>query len=89
MFWARMATRVVPLATGPGRPSRTITGMTMSDPPPAMTLRNPAATPTTVAAGMATGGWIGSHVAVKKGERMIRVVVYITLTALAVKLVLG
>ena len=41
-----------------------------------------------LAAGMATGGWIGSYVAVKKGERIIRLVVYMTLTALAAKLLL-
>jgi uncharacterized protein len=39
-----------------------------------------------LAAGTATGGWIGSHVAVKKGERTIRAVLYIALIALAVSL---
>lgn len=39
-----------------------------------------------LAAGMAAGGWIGANFAVKKGERVIRVILYITLAAMAVKL---
>lgn len=41
-----------------------------------------------LAAGNATGGWIGSHVAVKKGERLIRVVLNIVLLVMAVRLLL-
>ncbi len=39
-----------------------------------------------LAAGMAAGGWIGSHVAVARGERAIRVVLFVALAALAAKL---
>ena len=39
-----------------------------------------------LAAGMALGGWIGAGVAVKKGERAIRVILYITLIAMAARL---
>jgi uncharacterized membrane protein YfcA len=39
-----------------------------------------------LAAGNAIGGWIGSHVAVKRGERMIRLVLYAALIAMAVRL---
>ena len=42
-----------------------------------------------LAAAMATGAWIGSAFAVKKGERAIRIVLYIALTAMAAKLLLG
>jgi uncharacterized membrane protein YfcA len=42
-----------------------------------------------LAAGNATGGWIASHVAVKKGERVIRVVLFLALTVMAVKLLLS
>ena len=38
--------RLVPFATGPGRPMKTSTGTLSSEPPPAMTLRKPATTPT-------------------------------------------
>jgi len=41
-----------------------------------------------LAAGMALGGWIGSHVAVGRGERLIRVVFNLALVALAVNLIL-
>ena len=41
-----------------------------------------------LAAGNAAGGWIGSHVAVKKGERLIQMILYIVLLAMAVKLLL-
>ncbi len=39
-----------------------------------------------LAAGNGAGGWIGAHVAVKKGERFIKIFLYITLAALAAKL---
>lgn len=39
-----------------------------------------------LAAGMALGGWIGSHVAVGRGERLIRIVFNLALVALAIKL---
>lgn len=42
-----------------------------------------------LAAGMAAGGWAGTVFAVRRGERAIRVVLYLTLTALAVKLLMG
>jgi len=41
-----------------------------------------------LACGNAAGGWIGSHVAVKKGERAIRIVFNIILVIMVVKLVL-
>ncbi len=41
-----------------------------------------------LAAGMALGGWIGSHVAVGRGERLIRIIFNVALVALAVNLVL-
>lgn len=41
-----------------------------------------------LAVGMALGAWFGSHFAVKKGEKAIRVVLYIALTAMAAKLLL-
>lgn len=41
-----------------------------------------------LAIGMATGGWIGSHVAVGRGERAIRIVLNVALIALAIKLIL-
>ena len=41
-----------------------------------------------LAAGMALGGWIGSHVAVGKGEKLIRIVLNIALVAMAAKLLL-
>jgi len=41
-----------------------------------------------LAAGNAAGGWIGSHVAVKKGERLIKTILYIVLLAMAAKLLL-
>ncbi len=39
-----------------------------------------------LAAGNSIGGWIGSQISVKKGERWIRAVLYATLIAMAVKL---
>ena len=39
-----------------------------------------------LAAGMALGGWIGSHVAVGKGEKFIRIVLNVALVAMAAKL---
>ena len=39
-----------------------------------------------LAIGMSVGGWIGANFAVKKGDRAIRVILYITLTAMAIKL---
>ncbi len=41
-----------------------------------------------LAAGMALGGWIGSHVAVGRGERFIRIIFNLALVALAAKLLL-
>ncbi len=40
-----------------------------------------------LAAGMGLGGWIGSHWAVKKGERWIRVVLTICVVAMVIKLI--
>jgi len=42
-----------------------------------------------LAAAMSAGGWIGSHVAVEKGEGFIRVALNVTLTILIIKLILG
>lgn len=42
-----------------------------------------------LALGNATGGWIGVHFAVAKGDRIIRVVFRFALVAMAVKLLLG
>lgn len=39
-----------------------------------------------LAIGNSVGGWIGSHVSVKKGEGFIRKMLYVTLTAMAVRL---
>lgn len=41
-----------------------------------------------LAAGNALGGWIGSHIAVKKGERLIKIVFNTALIVLAIKLLL-
>jgi len=41
-----------------------------------------------LAAGNAAGGWIGSHIAVKKGERLIRIIFNTALMILAIKLLL-
>jgi uncharacterized membrane protein YfcA len=41
-----------------------------------------------LAVGNAAGGWFGSHFAVKRGEKLIRTVLYIALIVLAVKLVI-
>jgi uncharacterized membrane protein YfcA len=41
-----------------------------------------------LAAGNAAGGWIGSNIAVKKGERLIRIVFNAALIILAIKLLL-
>ena len=40
-----------------------------------------------LAAGMGLGGWIGSHWAVAKGERWIRVVLAICVVAMVIKLI--
>ena len=40
-----------------------------------------------LAAGNATGAWLGTHFAVKKGEKFIRLVLFITLLVMAVKLI--
>jgi len=40
-----------------------------------------------LAAGMGLGGWIGSHWAVAKGERWIRVVLTICVVAMVIKLI--
>ncbi|MCH5374984.1 MAG: sulfite exporter TauE/SafE family protein [Planctomycetes bacterium] len=42
-----------------------------------------------LAAGNASGAWIGTHFAVKKGERLIRIVLNIALAAMAAKLLLS
>jgi uncharacterized membrane protein YfcA len=39
-----------------------------------------------LAVGNATGGWIGTLVAVKKGERWIRVIFYLAISAMAIRL---
>ena len=39
-----------------------------------------------LAAGFAAGGWLGAHVAVRGGERVIRVVMVLASIALAAKL---
>lgn len=39
-----------------------------------------------LALGNSLGGWIGSHLSVKKGEPLIRKVLFITLTAMAIRL---
>jgi uncharacterized membrane protein YfcA len=39
-----------------------------------------------LAAGHAAGGWIGSHLAVRSGERLIRAVLYVALAAMAIRL---
>ncbi len=41
-----------------------------------------------LAAGNAIGGWVGSHIAVKKGERLIRIIFNTALIILAIKLLL-
>ena len=41
-----------------------------------------------LAVGNATGAWIGTHFAVKKGEGIIKIVLYIALVAMAIKLAL-
>ncbi len=45
-FCIRMPMRLVPLATGAGMSMNSITGTVSRDPPPAMTLSQPAMTPT-------------------------------------------
>ncbi len=42
-----------------------------------------------LAVGNALGGWVGSHYAVKKGERLIRIVFHAALVVMAVKLLAG
>ncbi|MCB1232944.1 MAG: sulfite exporter TauE/SafE family protein [Verrucomicrobiae bacterium] len=41
-----------------------------------------------LAVGNSLGGWIGSQISVKKGEKWIRIVLYVTLVAMALKLIL-
>ncbi len=40
----------------------------------------------TLAAGMGTGGWVGSHFAVKKGDKLVKVFLVISVIAMAIKL---
>ena len=42
-----------------------------------------------LAAGNSTGAWIGTHVAVKKGDRIVRIVLNVALVVMAIKLLLG
>lgn len=42
-----------------------------------------------LAVGNSIGGWIGSHLSVKKGEPFIRKVLYLTLGVMAIKLLIG
>lgn len=42
-----------------------------------------------LAIGNSIGGWIGSHLSVKKGEAFIRKILYVTLTAMAIRLLWG
>ena len=42
-----------------------------------------------LAVGNSLGGWIGSHLSMSKGESFIRRVLYVTLIAMAVKLLWG
>ncbi len=42
-----------------------------------------------LAVGNSTGAWVGAHLAVKKGEKVIRIVLYVALIAMAAKLVLS
>ncbi len=42
-----------------------------------------------LAVGTSAGGWVGSHLAVKKGDPFIRIVLNVTLAILAVKLLTG
>lgn len=42
-----------------------------------------------LAVGNSIGGWIGSQLSVSKGEKFIRVVLYIALSAMALKLLIG
>jgi uncharacterized membrane protein YfcA len=39
-----------------------------------------------LALGNATGGWLGAHTTVKRGEGLIRLVMYCALSALIIKL---
>jgi len=39
-----------------------------------------------LAVGNATGGWIGTRLAIGKGEKLIRIILYIVLIAMAIKL---
>lgn len=39
--------------------------------------------------GNAVGGWIGAHVTIRKGESFIRIVLNVTLVAMAIKLLMG
>lgn len=47
MFWNRIATRFVPLATVGSNPRNISTGKVSDEPPPALTLMNAAIAPTT------------------------------------------
>jgi len=40
-----------------------------------------------LAAGNALGAWLGTHFAVKKGEKLIRIVLLLAMLAMAVKLI--
>jgi uncharacterized membrane protein YfcA len=42
-----------------------------------------------LALGQAAGGWIGSHLSVSKGEKLIKRVMYVALIAMAAKLLLS
>ncbi len=42
-----------------------------------------------LAAGLTVGGWLGAHVAVRGGERLIRIVMIVAALALAVRLLFG
>jgi hypothetical protein len=42
-----------------------------------------------LAAGNALGAWLGTHVAVKRGDRVVRIVLNLALVAMAAKLLLG
>ena len=48
MFWASRAIRLVPLAVAGDMPMKIMAGMVSSEPPPAITLMNPATTPTAI-----------------------------------------
>ena len=39
------------------------------------------------AVGNAAGGWLGAHMSIKKGEKLIRIVLNLVLIAMAIKLI--